>query len=659
MEKPVKVLVIDDDEVDRLALKRSLKSCGLECTLVEASEAAQGIAILMQEPFDCLFLDYLLPGTDGLAVLRKIKSAGIKTPVIVTTSQGDESIAVEMMKSGASDYIVKTQISGYVIGQVLRNALKLAKVEQEREAAERALMISQERLAEAQRIARIGNWEFNLVSRAIYWSDEVYRIFDLNNKTYIPTLSGFLKYFHPEDAEVFKELIEAEKDNESFNKDFRIILSEGSFKFVNIHGYVVASKDSQMRKITGTIQDITERKWYEEELIKSRCVAEESMLIKEKFLANMSHEIRTPMNAIIGFTRLLMEDELSQKQKEYINAIRFSGENLLVIINDILDFSKIQSGKMLIEEIGFSLIDVLNPIVRIFAIKANEKGLEFIFESDVPNPNLVGDPVRLNQVLNNLIDNAIKFADQGFVKLSVNQLTGDDKNLTIEFKVEDTGIGIPENKVESVFESFTQASSDTTRKFGGTGLGLTIVKSIVEMQNGTIAAESVLNKGSVFTIILPYKVSSAVIKKEIVVEESFIDLNEIRVLMMEDNQLNQLLTKTVLTNAGCKIDIAENGLIGIEMLKESEYDIILMDIQMPEMDGYETTHYIRTKIKGSVSEIPIIALTADALSTESAKCAEVGMNDYISKPYKREDLYNKIFKLVKSKDARYSAKKCN
>lgn len=659
MELPLKILVIDDDEVDRLSLKRSLKLCGLQCTLVEASEATQGIEILKEDSFDCIFLDYLLPGTDGLAVLRKIKTSGIKTPVIVTTSQGDESIAVEMMKAGASDYIVKTQVDGYVIGQVLRNALKLTKVEQEREEAERALVISQERLAEAQRIARIGNWEFNLVSHSIYWSDEVYRIFELNKKTYIPTLFNFVKYFHPEDAEIFKDLIETKQENESFNKDFRILLPPGTVKFVNIQGYVVVIKDSQMRKITGTIQDITERKWYEEELIKARHVAEESMKIKEKFLANMSHEIRTPMNAIIGFTRLLLEDDLSAKQNEYINAIRFSGENLLVIINDILDFSKMQSGKMIIEEVSFSIIDLLNRIVKIFEAKSKEKGLDFLFESTIPTPFLIGDPVRLNQVLNNLIDNAIKFTDKGFVKLSVNQLTGDEENLTIELKVEDTGIGIPKNKVGSVFESFTQASSDTTRKYGGTGLGLTIVKSIVEMQNGTIAAQSVLGKGSVFSIVLPYKVSAEVKGKENVSEETFVDLHDVRVLLMEDNHLNQLLTKTVLTKAGCKIDIAKNGLVGIEMLKEFEYDIILMDIQMPEMDGYETTLYIRNKIAGCLSEIPIIALTADALSTESAKCAEVGMNDYISKPFKREDLCNKIVKLLKFRDTKYISKKCS
>ncbi|HTF80295.1 MAG TPA: response regulator, partial [Cytophagales bacterium] len=632
---------------DRLSLKRTLKSSGLTCTLIEATDASQGIDILKRERFDCIFLDYLLPGTDGLVTLRKIKQEGIKTPVIITTSQGDGGIAVEMMKSGAFDYIAKNEINSYIIGQTLRNALRLTKAEQEREEAEIALKISQKRLAEAQKMAMVGNWELNMIDRDMYWSDEVYRIFNLD-KTYTPTLSTFLEYFHEEDRMVFEDLIETAESNETFNRDFRIAISKDDLKFVNIQGYVLDGIDLNKREIIGTIQDITQRKWYEEELIKARYMAEESMKIKEKFLANMSHEIRTPMNAIIGFTSLLLSSELTPQQEEFINGIRFSGENLLVIINDILDFSKIQSGKFLIEEIDFVLSDVLNPIMKIFAAKAYKKNIDFQIETDVSTPYLIGDPVRLNQILNNLIDNAIKFTTSGYVKLSVKQLSNNDKDLTLEFKVIDTGIGIAEEKIDAIFESFTQASSDTTRMYGGTGLGLSIVKNIVEIQKGTIKATSTLGKGSAFTIILTYKKSS-VVEKEASYEAEPMDLNGTKVLLLEDNQLNQIITKTVLTNVGCMVDIAENGIQGIEMLKESEYDIVLMDIQMPEMDGYETTKHIRTKLPAGISNIPIIAFTADALSTESAKCFAVGMNDYISKPFKKGDLCTKIHKLLKSK----------
>lgn len=654
MERLIRILIIDDDEVDRMAVVRALKGSTLNYTVTEAQDAELGINSLAANSYDCVFLDYLLPGTDGLTLLKKVRGLGIKTPIVIITSQGDEKIAVEMMKAGASDYVIKTQINAHGIAQILRNVIKLQDMERQREETEMALKISEARLAEAQKIARIGNWEFNFNTKAIYWSEEVYRIFNVDPAVFTPAFDNYLSLLHPDDISLVKSTVNKVNIGDHINIDFRIPLKGGNIKFVTAHGYLVLDADQKVEKLIGTIQDITSRKLVEKELIEAKQTAEESMMVKERFLANMSHEIRTPMNAIIGFTRLLMQQDLSAEQKKYIDAIHYSGENLLVIINDILDFSKIQSGKLTLEETYFYLPEILSPLLDIFEPKAKEKNIELLYELENTIPlSFKGDPVRLNQVLLNLFSNAVKFTENGYIKLQVRVIRYDDHEAMMEFVVEDSGIGIPKNKLTSIFDSFTQASSDTTRKYGGTGLGLTIVKSIIELQEGSIEVKSKVGKGTAFTILLPFKRSALPSKeqkheaKHLIKDEITEAMKGINILLVEDSKMNQLLANLVLTRAGCHVTLAENGVIAVESLKNNSFDIILMDIQMPEMDGYQATHMIRYELGAPYSEIPIMAMTAHALTEEKDKCLEAGMNDYISKPFEVHELFSKVVALVK------------
>ncbi|MEO6884213.1 MAG: ATP-binding protein [Bacteroidia bacterium] len=374
-------------------------------------------------------------------------------------------------------------------------------------------------------------------------------------------------------------------------------------------------------------------------------IAEDAVKAKQQFLSNMSHEIRTPMNAIIGFTKVVLKTDLSSKQKEYLSAIKVSGDALVVLINDILDLAKVDAGKMNFEHIPFKLASSISAMLHLFETKIQEKNLELVKEYDTNIPDvLAGDPVRLHQIILNLVSNAVKFTTEGKITVSVRLVYEDNEKIKVEFAVKDTGIGITENKIKNIFENFQQATSGTSRLYGGTGLGLAIVKQLVEPQGGTIRVESKMGEGSTFSFILPFLKTNAAAELENNLVELDTDVKNIKVLVVEDIALNQLLMKTLFDDFGFEPDIADNGKIAIEKLKTQSYDIILMDLQMPEMNGFEATEYIRNKMN---LKIPIIALTADVTTVDLAKCKAVGMNDYISKPVDERILYNKIISSVR------------
>jgi CheY-like chemotaxis protein len=359
----------------------------------------------------------------------------------------------------------------------------------------------------------------------------------------------------------------------------------------------------------------------------------------------MSHEIRTPMNAVIGFTHLLIHQNPKPEQMEFLNFLKFSAENLLVLINDILDFSKIEAGRIEFESVDFSVKDLIGNIRLALLQKANEKGIKIklMLDQDLPNA-VMGDPVRLGQILTNLISNAVKFTLAGKVTITASLTKSDDQYSTIDFEVADTGIGIMPDKLEHIFDSFSQASSDTTRKYGGSGLGLTITKRLLQLQGCDIQVKSEFGKGSVFYFSLIFKNSSKVISNSAGNDEfySLQSLKGTRLLIAEDNQINVVLAKEFMKQWDVDCDVAENGEIALMLVQTNHYDMVLMDLQMPEMDGYQTTTAIRELPDAKYKTLPIIALTASAMLDIQDKAFTVGMNDYVSKPFNPNELHRKI-----------------
>ncbi|SDH55204.1 hybrid sensor histidine kinase/response regulator [Chitinophaga filiformis] len=393
---------------------------------------------------------------------------------------------------------------------------------------------------------------------------------------------------------------------------------------------------------------ITSRIYKQEQLIEalnqSRQQEKKLTIIKDQFLANMSHEIRTPMNAVLGFTHLLQQQPMNDKSKEYVTAIQHAGENLLDIINDILDISKIESGMMRLEPVSFSLRGMLHSLELMFQPKALEKKLELSFSIDTHVPDILyGDVMRLTQVLVNLVNNAIKFTPQGKVQVRVSRLNSEN-GVRLLFTVSDTGIGIAPDKVATIFDRFNQAEADITRKFGGTGLGLTIVRQLVELQHGSISVESEPGKGSTFKVELPYTLGELLPdsgESHNYSQDNFAlpQQPDIRLLVAEDNKMNQNLLRHLLGNRQLHYQLVNNGQEALSALSRQHFDLVLMDLQMPEMDGYTATKKIREELQ---SNIPIIAMTAHAMSGEKEKCLQAGMNEYLAKPIREGELYRMI-----------------
>ena len=750
------ILLIEDNPGDARLIELFLGDSDLSnCEVVNKTTLKDGMDALEEKDFVAILLDLTLPDSRGFETLERLLEKFPDNNVIVLTGLIDKDMGIKAVKAGAQDFLIKGAFDPAQLSKALRYSIERSSV--------------LKRLEETQRIANIGNWEYNTLTKSFDASDEVYRIFgytprkdnftienvqdpnhvlyvlnDIHNEAinthttvkkdlvlarengetvyvfiqcsfnkndsnkviingviqniterktaeqqslksqeryqdifskskdalFISTIEGNIidfneatlnifgitkeelktrdvySFFSPPEAKV--KLLSNLKNNEPI-KDFEIEIerNDGSKRYCLITATMF--DDSGDSQYTGAIRDITEQK-QADELRKARDLANQSAKLKEQFIASISHEMRTPMNAILGMSNLVLKTDMNEEQFGYINSIKQSSEILLGIINDILEISTLQNGKVKFEYKPFDLHEILANMVSVMRYKIKEKELDFQLDIDPSIPSIIeGDKLRLNQVLYNLVGNAIKFTDAGFVKIRIVNVNENANTIQLKFYVEDTGIGIPADKVDAVFDTFTRIRTKD-RLYEGTGLGLSIAKSLVEQQGGKIGLTSVLGEGSTFFFDMIFEKNNSDITADANVKEEVFELaddNNIRLLLVEDHKMNQLVARKTLQKKwpNIQIMIADNGQIAIDILKENTFDIILMDIQMPVMDGYETTTYIRKEMP-EAAKLPILAMTAHANISKDESFKEYGLDDFVLKPFEPEQLFQKIAKYV-------------
>lgn len=636
----LKILIIEDNTTDILLMTKIISQCSFTTDITTAQGIDEAIDICSREEFDCIFLDYYFPQKNGSDFIRYYNECNGSGSIIVVTYQDDVNIAVDCMKMGASDYLPKHQITVASIEKSLNYALRLRQARESAHRAEKALMESEMRLKSI--IARSPILLFNMDGNGV---------FTLFKGKAASTLS-----ITPEDV-VGRKISDVDEMLPIRMKDYEKACKGEELKFMttvnNRHfevNYIPVYEQRRLTGMMGVALDITSFKKIEEELTNTLELTEGAARVKEQFLANMSHEIRTPIHGIISLAQFVLNTSLTEEQTNYLNLIRKSADTLLVIVNDILDLSKLDADKMTFEEVNFNLKDTIQSGVAAFIPKTIEKNIQLKTDVSAKLPEYIsGDPVRLTQIINNLLGNAVKFTDKGFVSLTVNAAEENDKFLVLEFIIRDTGIGISPHKIHSIFENFSQAESDTTRKYGGTGLGLSITRRLIEKQNGMIHVESLLDAGTTFTVRIPYKRAVAEAPEDKTTIQNTCSLpSTLRLLVAEDNDINRFIIKKMLGEWGVQVEFATTGSEAVEYYSKQHFDLILMDVEMPGMNGYRATEIIRNELPENKKHVPIIALTGHALEGEKQKCITAGMNDYISKPFKPEVLKERIAVLTAS-----------
>lgn len=490
---------------------------------------------------------------------------------------------------------------------------------------------------ELQKLAKIGAWELDLTSGMTTWTDEVYRIHELPIGTPTGKIEAINFYAEHERPRLIQLIKECSEKGVPYDAQFEFFTAKDNHRWIRTIGEPVII-DGNIVKLRGTFQDITRFKLRELELDAAKQKAEVSEKAKTEFLANMSHEIRTPLNGLLGILDVLKQDQLSQDQIELIKIGISSGQSLMRILNDVLDLSKLEFDKLRFESIEFDLVSILNEVMTLLKIEAKKKNLELKLETkSIKEMSLIGDPIRIKQALLNLVSNAIKFTNEGGVYLNLEIVTQSENHLDYKIKIKDTGIGIAKEAHKQLFKSFSQADSSMSRKFGGTGLGLKISKQLIELMGGKISFTSEKNKGSEFTIELSHEKSTKDAGDKMVSTEERVDNKNISnkktqtILLVEDNKVNQVVAKQMLKKLGYHYEIANDGFEALKKLKNKSFDLVLMDLQMPGIDGLKTTERILSNKEISPSP-RVIAMTANTFEEDKENCFKVGMVDFIAKP---------------------------
>lgn len=638
---PINILIVDDREENIIALEALLKRSDIR--LLTTTSPNEALKIAWENHISIALVDVQMPEMDGFELVEMLKSNPRTRDILVifvTAISKESKYAVKGFGAGAVDYLYKP-LDPYITSAKVDSFIQLARQQEEIKAK---------------------SIELEDYAIVVKNSADIICSVDANTlriKTINPAVEKLLGF---RQAEVFGRSIvdlAIEADKVPFKKKLGEIIRENQqfsvfeFQFDTFDKRTIWADcrvSYRNKMLFMNISDCTPQKSYQQQLIKSKEAAEYGKKVKETFLANMSHELRTPVNGIIGLSNLLRKTGVTEQQGGLLDMLETSSRSLLGVINDVLDISKIEAGKFNIVRAPHNLRKIIESVHGLLKFSADEKSIELDLEidKDVPEALLV-DSLRINQILMNLLSNAIKFTDRGTVKLKVSVLQKNNEKVKLKFTVEDSGIGIPADRLSKIFDSFEQAEDDTASKYGGTGLGLTIVKKLVELKGGELTVSSQIGQGSVFNFINWFDISKMPEHKAVKPTVALTPFVGLKVLVAEDNMINQFMLVKMLKDWNATVMVADNGTTAIEKFTEEDYDLVLMDTHMPGMNGYQAARAIRMDFDEPKRSVPIISLSAAAYEHEHKEAISSGMNDVLPKPFEPHELHSKIVKLIGNK----------
>jgi signal transduction histidine kinase/CheY-like chemotaxis protein len=671
MEERLRILLIEDSSADAFLLQESLAQVDRPPEVIHVERLEEALDYLKDKTADAILLDLALPDSEGLTTLERANAAAEYLPIIILTGLEDEAVGTEAVRKGAQDYLLKGQTGARQLMQTIHRAIERKRLEQAlAQSAQRNLLLAE---VSAKVVAQtslegllttVVEAARNLTSARISCAGAVYekgsfrchKFFNAERTGCSAFQEGCLK------DSFYIRLIGAHESIRFSDEELQHRAAQAAMpatncvlrgfmgaKLVDVRGCTVGSiivsdkeggedfsqEDETLLRQLALITSLALQH------IESRTAAEAASIAKSQFLANMSHELRTPMNAILGMTDLALGEIIPPMVRDYLQTARESAGLLLEFLNDILDLSRLEAGRFDLDSTLFSLHKAVEQVVKTLRVRAREKGLVLICDlpSRVPDM-LIGDPLRFRQILMNLVDNAIKFTHAGKVVVQANVIDQTEEVATLSFTVSDTGIGISPEDQERVFLAFTQADASTTRNYGGSGLGLTIVRRLVELMGGQIRIESQVNQGSTFRFTIRLKIpkgKEAVEPAPVRFSPTRVARRVLRVLLAEDTPTNQKLAEYLLSKRGHIVEIAQDGRQALELMEKHDYDVVLMDVQMPIMDGFQATAAIRRLADPAKAGVPIIAMTAHALKEDADRCLAAGMDAYVSKPIEADE----------------------
>jgi PAS domain S-box-containing protein len=636
------ILIVDDREENIIALEALLKRDDIR--IFSTTSPNEALKIAWENNIAIALVDVQMPEMDGFELVEMLKSNPRTKDILVifvTAISKEAKYAVKGFGAGAVDYLYKP-LDPYITSAKVDSFIQLARSQAE---------------------VRLKNEELQNYALVVKNSADIIcalDAFNLRIQSINPAIEKIMGY---KPAEIIgKSIVDLAvlQDQPGFRKKLGEIIKDNlgfsvfEFQFQTFDQRMIWAEcraSYRNKTIFLNISDVSPQKSYQEQLIKSKEAAEYGKKIKETFLANMSHELRTPVNGIIGLSDLLRKTNLTDQQSNMIDLLQVSSQSLLGVINDVLDISKIEAGKFSIVRAPNNIHKISKSVHDLLKFKADEKDIELILEIDPEVPEyIMADSLRINQILMNLLSNAIKFTDRGYVKLKVAVTQKHQEKVKLKFSVEDSGIGIATDRLSKIFDSFEQADEETSAKYGGTGLGLAIVKKLIELKGGELTVSSQIGKGSVFSFTNWYDKAQKPQQETIVnsQQEGMQPFDGVRILVAEDNLVNQFMLSKMLKDWHIEVDIVDNGRKVLEKLADGNYDLILMDTHMPEMNGYQTAKSIRVDFEEPVRSIPIISLSASSFDHEQQQALSAGMNDVLPKPFLPHQLHQKITEQLKA-----------